>query len=94
MKTREEALALLKTYTESDALLKHAYAAEAVMRGLHRGSAGTRNIGVWSACSMTSITTGGRRNTLRLRRGFWHRPDSTKRSSVPCSRMATGCALR
>ena len=32
MKTREEALALLKTYTESDALLKHAYAAEAVMR--------------------------------------------------------------
>ena len=32
MKTREEALKLLKTYTKSDALLKHAYAVEAVMR--------------------------------------------------------------
>jgi len=32
MKTRDEALALLKTYTETDALLKHAYAVEAVMR--------------------------------------------------------------
>ena len=32
MKTREEALALLKSYTKSDALLKHAYAVEAVMR--------------------------------------------------------------
>lgn len=32
MKTREEALALLKTYTATDALLRHAYAVEAVMR--------------------------------------------------------------
>ncbi len=32
MKTREEALSLLKQYNESDALLKHAYAVEAVMR--------------------------------------------------------------
>ena len=32
MKTREEALALLKQYNDSDALLKHAYAVEAVMR--------------------------------------------------------------
>lgn len=32
MKTRDEALSLLRQYTESDALLKHAYAVEAVMR--------------------------------------------------------------
>jgi len=30
--TRDEALALLQTYTQSDALLNHAYAVEAVMR--------------------------------------------------------------
>ena len=32
MKTREEALALLKQYNESEALLRHAYAVEGVMR--------------------------------------------------------------
>ena len=32
MKTRDEALALLRQYNDNDALLKHAYAVEAVMR--------------------------------------------------------------
>ena len=32
MKTREEALAVLKQYNESDALLRHGYAVEGVMR--------------------------------------------------------------
>lgn len=32
MKTREEALAVLRQYNESDALIKHAYAVEGVMR--------------------------------------------------------------
>lgn len=32
MKTRDEALSVLKEYNQSDALLKHAYAVEAVMR--------------------------------------------------------------
>ena len=36
MKTREEALALLRQYNESDALIKHAYAVEGVMRRFAR----------------------------------------------------------
>ena len=32
MKTREEALAVLKQYNESEALLRHGYAVEGVMR--------------------------------------------------------------
>jgi putative nucleotidyltransferase with HDIG domain len=35
-KTREEALALLREYTKSDALLKHMYAVEAAMRSYAR----------------------------------------------------------
>jgi putative nucleotidyltransferase with HDIG domain len=36
VKTRDEALALLKEYTKSDALLKHMYAVEAAMRAYAR----------------------------------------------------------
>lgn len=36
MKTRDEALALLKEHTKSDALLKHMYAVEAAMRAYAR----------------------------------------------------------
>jgi putative nucleotidyltransferase with HDIG domain len=36
MKTREEALSVLKQYTKTDALLRHAYAVEGVMRHFAR----------------------------------------------------------
>ena len=92
MKTREEALAVLKQYNESEALLRHGYAVEGVMR--HFAALKGEDVEYWGQVGLLHDVDYEKwpEEHLKVAPRLWRRRAMTRRLSMRSPRTATGFA--